>query len=281
MTERHQRVRGAQLVGSVALASAADVFRATTGTIGAHLKRLPDGETGDRAVWVRWLAPVLQSNPVLDVAFVEGAEQWAHAVLKEGHTASEVSFGELGYAREARESYEQFVAFRESGAIASDVRFQVSIPTPLAVSILFAPELWVEIADRWEEALTAEVARVTEAVPANDLAVQWDLCLETLMLEGAWPLPAGVTEDDIYAQVTRLGSAVTPEAELGFHFCYGDYEHQHTVEPKDMGLMVLMANRLTREIDRPVSWIHMPVPSDRDDDAFYAPLTELRLASST
>ena len=31
-----------------------------------------------------------------------------------------------------------------------------------------------------------------------------------------------------------------------FHFCYGNSNHKHVVEPTDMTDMVAMANRLTR-----------------------------------
>src|ERR1700760_2693512 len=40
----------AQLVGSVPLNSAEEVFRAVAGQLGARVRRIPDGETGDRTV---------------------------------------------------------------------------------------------------------------------------------------------------------------------------------------------------------------------------------------
>ena len=39
-----------------------------------------------------------------------------------------------------------------------------------------------------------------------------------------------------------------------------------------MGDMTDMANRLTRAVKRPIDLIHMPVPRDRSDDAYFAPL---------
>ena len=41
------------------------------------------------------------------------------------------------------------------------------------------------------------------------------------------------------------------------------------------------ANRLTENINRPIQLIHMPVPRDRSDDAYFAPLKALRLKSPT
>jgi hypothetical protein len=45
--------------------------------------------------------------------------------------------------------------------------------------------------------------------------------------------------------------------------------------------MVRVANRLSRAIGRSIDWIHMPVPRGRTDDAYYAPLKDLRLRPET
>ena len=71
------------------------------------------------------------------------------------------------------------------------------------------------------------------------------------------------------------------DIDLMFHFCYGDAGHRHVVEPTDMGDMVDFANRLTARIPRPIQLIHMPVPRDRIDAAYFAPLARLRLNPAT
>ena len=45
--------------------------------------------------------------------------------------------------------------------------------------------------------------------------------------------------------------------------------------------MVEMANLITRSVPRPITWIHMPVPRDRSDDAYFAPLKNLKLRPET
>jgi hypothetical protein len=45
--------------------------------------------------------------------------------------------------------------------------------------------------------------------------------------------------------------------------------------------MVELGNLIAGCVQRPVQWLHMPVPIDRDDDAFYAPLRDLKLAPET
>ena len=83
------------------------------------------------------------------------------------------------------------------------------------------------------------------------------------------------------AILTDLAGHVPADIELMFHFCYGDSNHKHVVEPTDMADMVDMANRLSADIKRTIELIHMPVPRDRSDDAYFAPLARLRLKPET
>jgi hypothetical protein len=56
---------GAHLVGSVPLANNRAVFKLTSAILGRHLRRVPDGETGARAGWIRWQLAVFSSVPQL------------------------------------------------------------------------------------------------------------------------------------------------------------------------------------------------------------------------
>jgi hypothetical protein len=78
-----------------------------------------------------------------------------------------------------------------------------------------------------------------------------------------------------------LGNHVPRDIELMFHFCYGDSNHRHVVEPTDMSDMVAMANRLGQGMARSIELIHMPVPRNRTDDAYFAPLKGLKLKPGT
>ena len=55
-------------VGSIPLPDAETVFRTLAAATGPHLKRLPDGETGIRKTWIRFLQQVLADNPAIEVA---------------------------------------------------------------------------------------------------------------------------------------------------------------------------------------------------------------------
>ena len=91
----------------------------------------------------------------------------------------------------------------------------------------------------------------------------------------------GTEEAEIIDRLVRLANAVPEGVELGYHLCYGDFNHKHIVEPEDMELMVRISNKLSRQIGRPMDWIHMPVPRERFDDAFFAALKNLHLRPET
>ena len=58
--------RGVHLVGSVPLPDAEHVFRTTGATLGRHLRRVPDGETGERTIWAAFQIPMLAQNPAFE-----------------------------------------------------------------------------------------------------------------------------------------------------------------------------------------------------------------------
>ena len=267
-------------VGSVALDTPEEVFAAIGQYCGPYLKRVPDGEPGGRRLWISWQIPVLRANPSL----VQVGEGQVPLKLAEGVKPEEIHFGELGYAREARASYEDFVTARSAGQIPASVRFQVSLPTPWAVVMPFCQQPDAhQILPAYEVAMLREVARICKAIPHHDLSIQWDVCIEMLAWDGRWPnAPSFPGMDHVFAgNFARLGASVPPEVELGFHLCYGDLDAKHFVEPTDATKLVEMANLVSRSVQRSITWIHMPVPIDRADDAFYAPLKSLQLRSAT
>jgi hypothetical protein len=48
-----------------------------------------------------------------------------------------------------------------------------------------------------------------------------------------------------------------------------------------MGDMVDFTNRVARKLERKLQLVHMPVPRDRADDAYFAPLQRLQLKPET
>ena len=267
-------------VGSVALDTPPEVFAAIGAHCGPYLKRVPDGEPGGRRLWISWQIPVLRANPSLAQV---GAAQ-VPLKLADGVDASQVHWGELGYAREARPGYEDFLAARLSGQLPDGLRFQVSLPTPWAVVMPFCQQPDAQlIYPTYEQAMLREVQRVCDAIPHHDLAIQWDVCNEMIQWDGGRPSspPFPGMEQVFSASFARLGGAVPEDVELGFHLCYGDYDGKHFIEPADATKMVELANLIVRSVPRSITWLHMPVPIARTDEAFFAPLAGLQLEPTT
>src|SRR5262249_7955533 len=126
-------------------------------------------------------------------------------------------------------------------------------------------------------AILCEVDAVASAIPHQELAVQWDAAHEVQNLDGGRPHWFADQEDGIIERLTRLGNHIPGEIELGYHLCYGSYAQKHFIEPTDMGTMVRVSNGIARGLSRRMNWLHMPVPRDRDDSAYFAPLADLKL----
>jgi hypothetical protein len=271
------------LVGSIGLDSVEEVFGTVGPLLGRHLKRIPDGEVGPRRLWVSFQYPLLRSSPYLrpdPSGEVRPTNKFPKLCLAEGVTPDEVSFGELGYAREARGSYLDFCAARERGQIPQGVRFQVCLPTPMGVIYAFCTARdVVEIDAAYEKAMLREVGRICAAIPHRDLCIQWDFCHEMIILDGQpqdhFPTTRASMQD-IMDRMRRLCAAVPSGVELGVHLCYGDFAAKHINEPRGMGPMVEVANALAKSVARRIDYIHMPVPITRSDDAYFAPLRGLQ-----
>ena len=100
----------------------------------------------------------------------------------------------------------------------------------------------------YETRMLAEIAKIVEHIPHRDLAIQWDVCTEIVRVMEDSQLSREYTSEELLRGVARVGEAVPSEAELGIHLCYGDLGHKHTVEPRDMGLLVTISNWLARGI---------------------------------
>jgi hypothetical protein len=276
------------LVGSIGLDTVEDVFRTVGKELGPHLKRIPDGEVGGRKLWISWQYPLLRASTFLrpdPSGKVRPTNRFALLTLAEGINPADVHFGELGYMREARASYLDFVAARERGELPKDIRFQVCLPTPFAVvSSVVVPEALAAVEAAYEKAMIAEVAALCRHIPHRDLCIQWDVCNEMVVWDGQKTdaVPYGdEPREAIIARMQRLCANIPDDVELGLHLCYGDFAGKHFVEPKDATAMVDFANALSLSIAHKLAYIHMPVPVERSDDAFHQPFRGLKLNEGT
>ncbi|MGY1982859.1 hypothetical protein [Nocardia gipuzkoensis] len=279
--------RGVHLCGSVPLADARTVFSEAAQRIGTHLKRIPDGETGVRDNWVVWQLPKMQAHPDLETVPPPSPEYGPSERVqpKPGVDAASIDFGPLGYAEAALDSWQVFRELREEGTIPAGTRFQVSLPTPIAVIGAFVAGPQGELERRYEARLLDELGVIVAAIPPDDLAVQWDAAVEFAIFEGIFPSWFGsdypTQLEEVGQRLVRLGAAVPEPVELGYHLCYGDFGHRHFAEPSDTGRLAAVAGRVLAGLDRPVNWIHLPVPRSRTDAEYFEPLADLAVPPET
>jgi hypothetical protein len=280
------------LVGSVPMENAEQVFTSVAQALGPRLKRIPDGETGPRSDWITWLEPAFADNP----AFRKSGEFFrVHATgtgrerytLREGVAPRDVRFDNLFYADIARVSYATFRRLKSAGRIPAAARFQVDLVPAHSVLWLFLVDaLHAPVDPIYNAALAREIDKIAAAIPHEELSIQFDVASAVFArLERNEASGYGRDKAETQATFSRilveLGNHVPPGVELLFHLCYGDSNHRHVVEPTDMTDMVEFANRVSRATARPIQLIHMPVPRNRADDAYYAPLQQLALRPET
>ncbi len=277
------------LTGSINVPTVDDAFTLVGGRLQPGVTRVPDGEPGDRANWVLVHSAHFLANPTLDI-------EDGRARVRAG---TPVAFGEVDYHSSAIASYADFRAARDAGVLAADSRFLVSIATPFnAVNSFVHFDSQVEVALAYEGALRRSVEAIQDAIPAADLAIQWDLPTELATIEGWFPNPYGDTEP-VLAATARLAGWVREGVELTFHLCYGDSKFGASpfmgeppteeaaarggrhVLPRDASAIVTLANGLSRHITRPINAIQAATVAAWTKRAHWQPLADLALEPGT
>ncbi len=122
--------------GSVPLPDSEDVFRALSSEVGQFLRRMPDGETGERTLWIKFQQRMLLEHPQSNrhntaAASVRQADGTVHrhiqlVRLRPSANVNSVEF-DTGYDRAAVASYQTYRSLRQAGIISSEIRLQVAL----------------------------------------------------------------------------------------------------------------------------------------------------------
>jgi hypothetical protein len=273
-------MRQVHLVGSVPLASARDVFCRVSEALGARAPRIPDGETGARSLWIMSQVDWLRQN---DRLFEEKPKPNAVGIPVPTFSVREpavaLTLPAVGYAKAAIDSYATFAALKSDGTIAKDSRFLVALATPIALpSTFIVAEHQQMFFEANVDVITSELAEILRVIPLSEVAIQFDVCVEILILEGVRTSGFGAGREFMMQQLVNLIDSVVEPAQAGIHLCYGDLGHRHSIEPRDLGLCVALANDAVAGTHRSLNWVHMPVPRSRDDASYFQPLETLALS---
>ncbi|MBV8118525.1 MAG: hypothetical protein JO081_01130 [Alphaproteobacteria bacterium] len=289
------------LVGSVPLDTVEEVFRTFGAPLGPHLAYMPDGEVGDRRYWIDRIALLVLNGhseietlrrPAPDTDGVEslrprGFDDQFRFRVKSG--VERVRFGDpgwrLGYTRDAVNSYFVFRTLKKEGVLPTGLRLQVCLPlTYSAVTLFFPdPEDHPRIVPGFTAALRAEVAKIVELIPPEDLAIQWDLAVENRYIEAALArdgAAAARREAEHLMQPAREISPHIPEpVVLGYHSCFGTLDGWPSRQPHDLTGSVILLNAAVAASGRRVDFVHMPTLGS-SADAFFGPLQDLNVGSA-
>ena len=161
------------------------VLRTCADILGPRVSMLPDGEVGDRSQWTYFIARHAYSThpDIITVSDDYNYENWRakgwdkpwKMTIREG--VDSLCLNQIGYAREAKRSYEIFRKLRHQGVIAEGTRLLVALPLTESATRAFMDSaahfeiLWAA----YRDAIRREITAITEAIPHRDLAIQWDL----------------------------------------------------------------------------------------------------------
>ena len=281
------------LVGSIPLQNTEIVLRTVSGSLGNHLCRIPDGETGKRLGWIKFLQDYLNNqHPDMETDTETPLLQWRQwdgellrevpmAKFKDGVDPNSVSFN-TGYAEDAIKSFSTFDQLQSEGIIASNTKFQICIPTPLAPAYNFvAPQVQDDFIPVYTKHIIGEITKISDALPNERISIQWDVCQEVLMWENYYDYERPSYKEEIFSVLGAIGDGVPEPVELGYHLCYGSPRDEHLIQPKDTANMVEMTLGISSSVKRSIQFFHLPVPKDRDDDTYFEPLRNLSLSKGT
>jgi hypothetical protein len=273
--------------GSVNLPDAETVMREISSRIPNGVRRMTDGEPGDRNYWINFQIQKFQQMPEFETVSVgkayetsPDAPEMPQLRLTEGASAEMINWPNLGYADAYTESFATFERLQNEGTIPADVRFQLQYPTPLAsMAGTIAPDDLAKVAPSYEPALFADLDTALERLPHERIAVQWDVAVEFGALEGA--MGPKVPLDQIVPGLVRCLEQVPADVPVGMHLCYGDYGHQHFKQPDSLRMQVDLVNAVTSATQRGLDFVSFTVPQGRSDGAYFEPLAGLKTGPET
>ena len=275
------------LVGSIAMDNCEQVFREISAELTPYLDKIPDGETGERARWIFFQRTMLMEHPAMEIdpTVPEMAlYQWDGKLLRslpllrfrKDANLDDVEFT-TGYDKAAEYSYGIFKKLRAEGAVPDHVRFQVCLPTPMASCYMYVShKCYDDYLRVYLKSLSNALNRILDNIPHEDLCIQYDVCQEVLIFENYFPHRPSDYEEQIFAELALLGDSVPEDVKLGFHLCYGTPHDEHLVMPRDTGVLVELMNGITAGVRRQVDFLHIPVPKDRTDPAYFMPLKHFK-----
>ena len=286
------------LVGSIPVETAEQAFRQVGAPLGPWLAYMPDGEVGERSYWIDGLAyRVFNGHPEIETIKRpapddDGVEWWKprgrhdEFAFRVKPGIKKVRFGDpgwrLGYTRDAVNSYSIFRALKKEGVIPANVRFQVCLPLSYSAVTYFFPEPGdvEKVVPGITDTFRAEIAKMVELIPPEDLAIQWDLAIEHRLIENKMAEDPKAGQREAERVMAPAGEIAIPNAvALGHHACFGTLNGWPSRQPANLEGAVLLLNAAIAASNRRVDFLHIPTLGSTED-SFFAPLRDLKVGSA-
>ncbi len=269
--------------GSVNLPDAETVMREISSRIPTGVRRMTDGETGERGYWIVFQVQKFQQMPEFESVSVgqayetsPDAPEMTQLRLAAGASADTIDWPDLGYANEYAKSFTVFDRAAGGGNDPGRRAVSDAVPHPMASVVgTIVPEDLPAVVASYEKALFADLDAVLAKLPHDRCAVQWDVAVEFGLLEGAMGSGSAVPMHQITPGLVRCVDRVPADVPVGMHLCYGDYGHQHFTQPASVQMQVDLVNAVVSAAQRSVDWASFTVPQTRNDADYFAPLRDL------
>jgi len=291
---------GIHLTGSLPFDRTNEAFAFIGESLKPWVRRVPDGEPGDRANWVLTQSAHFFENPAFEPAPPAPDINRPLVRIKDGSVGRSIDFRPFAYADDAGQSYSLFQEARRSGVLAPESKFLISLPTPLNALFFF-----VDFKDRaavlpaYTAQAKATVEDILARIPHEDLAVQWDLPIELATVQGWFPNPLGA-EVEIYSAIAEISAWFPSDVDFGYHLCYGDpkfgpspfmgredqrtaehHDHGRHIIPPDISVVVKVSNALAQAVKRPINFVHAATMRSWTEPRHWETLEHLRLKPET
>lgn len=279
------------MVGSVKAETVEEVLTQLGQSVGDQVSFLPDGEIGERRDFIMHLARrVYLTHPDIEVVNRPAPQDGVRDVIKPAGTfddiwsfrvkdgVDKIEFGQpgwrLGYSDPAINSYFVFKTLREKGIIPAGVRFQVTLPAAGYGCYAFVPDPadWPKIIPGYEAALRAEITRIADCIPHEDLVIQFDqIAMFNDAVDGSTRDShlSAMSKERYGSAIANVAPAVPEDVLLGYHLCYGGFEGWPTRKPA-LTDVVAAANLIAASAGRRVDYIHLPLLPNQDAKYFEA-----------
>lgn len=299
----HQgRVSGCHLVGSISgCTDAESAFRKSVQGLPNRLKRVPDGETGERFMFTMWQFSLFEAVPQILGTFnmnqpISGKD-FSPEEVEAGNAQIRNLAMDTKYDDVAIESYATFKRLKDEGVIPKDTKFQVCLPTSASVVVIIYHQFRETAFDVHMKGLFKAMRKLQDEIPHEELSIQIDLACDTAFWEGVYePSWFDDPKESTLQYILQMISHVDQDVELGIHNCYGklciaddsrriqhtehlpgDIEHRHWHEPTSLRAVTDRGLSLLARTSHKIDYFHCPVPQSAMDflPQYFSPLAEL------